>query len=168
MYFYPRKKKRFYSDVHYTHWKRGKAYRLLRKIFKRAKEMRDNPTPSEAKANELIYSIKTPHKEWKPQWVPEEIWLAHVKGYPSSERCPYYILDFYCPDLKLAVEIDGSIHEDCVQVDKQRDYNLKKIGITTIRFPDYVVTETPEHFIEQLTNIMTILEDRNEAPTKPK
>jgi very-short-patch-repair endonuclease len=45
-----------------------------------------------------------------------------------------YILDFYCKELNLAVEIDGLIHEKQVEEDKFRQGQLEALGITFLRF----------------------------------
>ena len=47
-----------------------------------------------------------------------------------------YILDFYCPPLKLCIELDGSIHKikENKECDKEREEYLKNKGIKTIRF----------------------------------
>ena len=47
-----------------------------------------------------------------------------------------YSLDFYCPKLKLAIELDGDSHfeKGAVEHDKRRDEYLKNFGIKTIRF----------------------------------
>lgn len=47
-----------------------------------------------------------------------------------------YILDFYCPKLRLAIELDGSVHSDneAKLYDKDRDKYLKSVDIHTIRF----------------------------------
>jgi len=46
-----------------------------------------------------------------------------------------YIIDFYCPELKLAVEIDGSIHDENEQMeyDKNRQEYLENFGVEFIR-----------------------------------
>ncbi|MDB5495357.1 MAG: hypothetical protein JWP86_2694 [Phenylobacterium sp.] len=46
-----------------------------------------------------------------------------------------YILDFYCPAAKLAIEVDGAIHGDDAQVehDRRRDAWLGRQGITVYR-----------------------------------
>jgi len=46
-----------------------------------------------------------------------------------------YIVDFYAPEIKLVIELDGSQHyiDDCLK-DKIRDYQLSALGITVIRF----------------------------------
>ena len=47
-----------------------------------------------------------------------------------------FILDFYCHELKLAVEIDGNIHEqeDVKEKDEGRTYMLTEWEITVLRF----------------------------------
>ena len=47
-----------------------------------------------------------------------------------------YILDFYCADAKLAVELDGSQHghPDGIQRDAEREKFLAEQGIVTLRF----------------------------------
>ncbi len=46
-----------------------------------------------------------------------------------------YVLDFYCPTLKLCVEIDGEQHQFRVEADNARDSFLMSKGIVTIRIP---------------------------------
>ncbi|WP_405358046.1 endonuclease domain-containing protein, partial [Ruminococcus sp.] len=47
-----------------------------------------------------------------------------------------YILDFYCPKAKLAIELDGSQHyeEDALYYDKKRTAYLDKHGIVVLRY----------------------------------
>jgi len=47
-----------------------------------------------------------------------------------------YILDFYCPKLRLAIEIDGGQHttQNAIQYDLERDMYLSGLDITIIRF----------------------------------
>ena len=47
----------------------------------------------------------------------------------------YYVIDFYCPKLKLAVEIDGDVHNqpDQKEYDAKRQKYLESFGITFIR-----------------------------------
>src|SRR5688500_7241130 len=46
-----------------------------------------------------------------------------------------YVLDFYCPELRLVVEVDGGIHLDSRQAahDASRDVHLSSIGCTILR-----------------------------------
>jgi cyclase len=42
-----------------------------------------------------------------------------------------YVVDFYCHSLKLAIEVDGSIHdhEEVKRNDAEREKNLKSLGL---------------------------------------
>ena len=40
-----------------------------------------------------------------------------------------YLLDFYCHDLKLAIEIDGGIHNDQKEMDIKRQKVIERCGI---------------------------------------
>lgn len=44
-----------------------------------------------------------------------------------------YVLDFYCDKVKLAIELDGKIHQDQLEYDKNRDTILLELGIDTLR-----------------------------------
>ena len=45
-----------------------------------------------------------------------------------------YIVDFYCQELKLAIEVDGHIHDFRYVEDKVRQEQIEQRGITFIRF----------------------------------
>ena len=45
-----------------------------------------------------------------------------------------YIVDFYCQELKLAIEVDGHIHDFRYVEDKVRQEQIEQWGITFIRF----------------------------------
>jgi very-short-patch-repair endonuclease len=46
-----------------------------------------------------------------------------------------YVLDFYCPEAKLAIEIDGDAHNrgDRPARDERRDARLKALGLKVVR-----------------------------------
>jgi len=46
-----------------------------------------------------------------------------------------YVLDFYCPERRLAIEVDGGQHADAYsqQHDAHRDKYLKELNIRVIR-----------------------------------
>ncbi|HVK53695.1 MAG TPA: endonuclease domain-containing protein [Burkholderiales bacterium] len=54
-----------------------------------------------------------------------------------------YILDFYCDEKKLCIELDGSQHMDAVDYDVKRDAWLRTQGIRVLRFwSNQALTET--------------------------
>jgi len=47
-----------------------------------------------------------------------------------------YIVDFYCAEKQVVVEIDGSSHDNKVEYDAERDALLTGLGLTVIHIPD--------------------------------
>ena len=45
-----------------------------------------------------------------------------------------YIVDFFCSELRLGIEVDGESHDEQKEYDKMRTLNLNNIGITLIRY----------------------------------
>ncbi|GAB4159586.1 MAG: DUF559 domain-containing protein [Winogradskyella sp.] len=64
-------------------------------------------------------------------------------GFRFSRQIPIdnYIVDFYCKDLQLAIEVDGSIHFEDRQQEKdaKRQKKLESLGVKVIRFSDWGV-----------------------------
>ena len=53
-----------------------------------------------------------------------------------------YILDFYCPEMKLAIELDGEVHNYQREEDRARSqYLLEQHGIKVLRFENRWVFE---------------------------
>ena len=54
-----------------------------------------------------------------------------------------YILDFYCDEKRLGIELDGGQHSEVVEYDQQRDSWLRVQGIQVLRFwNNQMLTET--------------------------
>lgn len=49
-----------------------------------------------------------------------------------------FIVDFFCPVLHLAIEIDGSVHDmdEAVVKDKARQEHMENLGIKFLRFKE--------------------------------
>ena len=47
-----------------------------------------------------------------------------------------YIVDFFAPELMLAIEIDGSSHNESAAHDQKRQKDMEKFGIHLLRFLD--------------------------------
>jgi len=61
-----------------------------------------------------------------------------------------YIVDFYCHEIFLAIEIDGEYHQFKKQYDKQRSDQLEKVGVKILRFKNDEVLEEIENVIDTL------------------
>jgi very-short-patch-repair endonuclease len=57
-----------------------------------------------------------------------------------------FIVDFYCHELKLVIEIDGNIHEniDSKEYDQGRTYELEEFGLQVLRFQNEEVEKEME------------------------
>ena len=47
-----------------------------------------------------------------------------------------YIVDFYCHELQLAIEVDGSSHDNKVVYDQKRQKELEAYGVKFLRIDD--------------------------------
>ena len=63
-----------------------------------------------------------------------------------------YVVDFYCPKLQLALELDGQLHADLIKItsDARRDEWKEKQGITVLRYENSWVYEYPEVIKEDI------------------
>jgi len=61
-----------------------------------------------------------------------------------------YILDFYAPELKLAIELDGAQHYTAVGIEKDssRDVYLQGLGIKVMHFSNKAVINNTNEVIE--------------------
>ncbi len=68
-----------------------------------------------------------------------------------------YILDFYCPELKLAIELDGGQHtqDDKQEYDAVRSAYLKAQGINVMRFWNHEVLNDAESILTMMAEKIT-------------
>ena len=64
----------------------------------------------------------------------------------------YYILDFYCPAEKLAIELDGAYHfsEEGKKYDEKRIKYLSSVNIRVVRFENEQVFNSPEGVLHEI------------------
>jgi very-short-patch-repair endonuclease len=60
-----------------------------------------------------------------------------------------YIIDFYCPKLKLAIELDGDVHyySDKMKSDLRKDQHIAEAGIKLIRLKNEDLAEDYESIV---------------------
>ncbi len=73
-------------------------------------------------------------------------------GYDFHRQKPVgeYVVDFYCPRLKLVIEVDGESHEGKEEADRLRQVKLESMGLTVLRFWDSDVKANVDSVVEQL------------------
>jgi very-short-patch-repair endonuclease len=98
-----------------------------------ARELRRNATPAEIK----LWNALRSH---------------NFSGVHFRRQVPYgrYIFDFYCFGKKVAIEIDGEIHNNQKQYDFYRDKTVSAAGITVLRFSNTEVMENIQNVLNQI------------------
>ena len=63
-----------------------------------------------------------------------------------------YVVDFYCPSEKLAIELDGQVHlhAAATEADLERDLVLKGLGIKVIRFENKDIFQHLEAVLQEI------------------
>lgn len=67
-----------------------------------------------------------------------------------------YIVDFYCPSNKLAIELDGDIHfeKEVLKIDLLKAKYLKETGIKLIRFYNIDILNNIEYVLEKIKSVI--------------
>jgi very-short-patch-repair endonuclease len=74
--------------------------------------------------------------------------LKFRRQYPIEN----YVVDFYCSELRLAVELDGGVHSQPSQMKKDaaKDAFPGKVGVRVLRLPNGLVTEDRDGFVRKV------------------
>ncbi|GAB3552261.1 endonuclease domain-containing protein [Spirosoma fluminis] len=64
----------------------------------------------------------------------------------------FFVLDFYCPAERLAVELDGAVHDkpDARTYDEERQQAIESLGITVLRFPNDAVFRSVDQVLQTI------------------
>ncbi|MFC2101962.1 endonuclease domain-containing protein [Bacteroidota bacterium] len=119
---------------------RSMFYNASPEIFKRAKELRGNMTAAER----LLWS---------------EISNGKIDGYRFKSQHPIdrFIVDFYCHKARLVIEIDGEVHheEEQFERDEGRTAELQEFGLGVLRFTNQEVLEDIENVLKIIQQIVS-------------
>jgi len=128
-----------------SHW------RSKNKVWDRATEMRNNPTPAEDKLWKIIKSKINP-------FLPEDCFFGR-QCVPFHHLDCFYIIDFYCEKLCLGIEVDGSVHEGREKLDHAREHQLKQRGIKLVHVSNETVlydSVRMEAFVTMVLNMCRV------------
>jgi very-short-patch-repair endonuclease len=97
-------------------------------------------------------------KELRQQQTTSEAYLWHnLRGnrldgfhFRRQHVIDGFIVDFYCHQIRLVVEIDGPIHEFQQEYDREREHILRQHGLHLIRFTDEEVMEDMDGVLKKL------------------
>ena len=94
-----------------------------------------------------------------------ELKQKQIMGYDFDRQRPIgnYIVDFFCKELSLAIEIDGDTHIYKYDYDEERQSSLEKLGVHFLRFEDIEIKKN-------MSNVLRVIEDwieRNKPTPDP-
>ena len=115
-------------------------------LKEKARKLRNNATPGEKRL-------------WK------HISRKQIHGYDFDRQKPIdrFIVDFYCKDLKLAIELDGQSHDFKVEYDLIRQKRLEYFGIKMIRFEERDVLKDLDNVLLEIEYWVQKLADINDG-----
>ena len=67
-----------------------------------------------------------------------------------------FVVDFYCPTLRLVIELDGAYHfsEEMESYDEQRSLYLARNDIKVLRFENRIVFEEPWRILDAIRDVI--------------
>jgi very-short-patch-repair endonuclease len=103
-------------------------------LKQRRRGLRNNSTPAEAMLWKLLKNGQTGRK------------------FRRQHSIENYIVDFYCAEEKLIIELDGELHNNLgiVLKDGDRTERLTKLGYKVIRFENNTVVNNSLNVIEEI------------------
>ncbi len=85
-----------------------------------------------------------------------KLWYLFLRRYPvkiyKQRIINNFIVDFYCYEAKLVIEVDGTQHymEKAAARDLERDQALKNLGLFVLRFSNYEIDAQFDSVCEQI------------------
>ena len=94
-------------------------------------------------------------------------------GYDFHRQKPIdrFVIDFFCPELLLAIEIDGDSHDGKLRKDDRRQREIEKFGVRFLRFSDQEVKQNLEGVVDTIVDwvesqVMAQVKHLNKKPIK--
>jgi len=117
-------------------------YGASRNTFEKAHELRKNMTKAEIALWDELKNRK----------------LFKVR-FRRQHPVDIFVVDFYCHEIMLAIEIDGEIHskKEISEYDDGRTHDIEKLGIKIIRFTNEQVFNDINKVKSELLNIINEL-----------
>lgn len=105
-------------------------------------------------------SLQCPARELRKNMTPWErkLWYEFLREqsprFLRQKPIGNYIVDFYCPSRRLAVELDGGQHFEPQgqEHDARRTAELEKLGVKVLRFSNLEVDRNFRGVCEQILN----------------
>ncbi len=75
--------------------------------------------------------------------------LKNLK-FRRQHPCAKFILDFYCHEKRMVIELDGKVHKTQKEKDDSRTDALREMGFKVIRFRNEEVTDDIERVLNKI------------------
>ncbi len=87
----------------------------------------------------------------------EQLRAGKIGGHKFRRQHPVgrFVLDFYCPEKRLCVEVDGPIHDQQKERDSARDAALASYNVYVLRVRNEHVFGDLEEVISRITSALT-------------
>ena len=75
-----------------------------------------------------------------------------------------YVLDFYCPEIRLCIELDGDVHKsfEQAQYDEERSRFINESNIKVLRFENEVVYRSANAIVEAIKEHKIMWEEKKD------
>lgn len=81
-----------------------------------------------------------------------------------QHRIGNYIVDFFCPELDLAIELDGDSHSDRRDYDQERSTSLATFDCRVLRFDNTDVFEHIDAVLLEISRCAEQLKSKDPSP----
>jgi very-short-patch-repair endonuclease len=125
-----------------------KQHRLYPPLLQAARELRQPQTPAEQKL-------------WSRLRDRQLDGLKFRRQHPIAR----FIIDFYCAEARLCIEIDGDSHAEQVEYDQARTAYLNELGYTVMRFTNREVFGQLEVVAQAIADECRRLIADNDSPS---
>lgn len=118
-------------------------------------------------------AYKDAHRFRRGLSLPETLLWVRLRGATVRFRRQHpigpFVLDFYCPSARLAIEVDGEAHEfgERPQRDESRTEWLREQGLEVLRIAAKEVLADPDTVAHALVKLCSEPLHRPAAPTGP-
>jgi very-short-patch-repair endonuclease len=76
-----------------------------------------------------------------------------------------FIVDFYAPEVRLAIEVDGDVHDTQREQDAVRQQHLERLGVRFLRFRNEEVLGNTARVTAEIAAKINELKQRSSDPT---
>jgi very-short-patch-repair endonuclease len=122
--------------------------------------------------DEVLYPAKTSPELWemlkplarqkrhKPTPAEKYLWSylrnRQVKGakFRRQHAIDRFIVDFYCAEARLIIEVDGPIHDYTPEEDAVRQEFLESLGLRVIRFTNDEVLQRISYVLQRIAEFL--------------